>query len=56
MFSIGDYVKAYRTSGLAGLDMGCSTGRRPMLTPEQEQKVYETVRDKTPAEVGQLPQ
>jgi len=50
--TISSYVKAYCAFGLAGLEIKHSTGRPSKLTPEQEQKVYETVKDKTPADVG----
>jgi putative transposase len=47
-----NYSKAYRGNGLAGLKRGHSPGRPSLLTPDQEQKVYQTVVNKTPVDVG----
>ena len=47
-----NYSKAYRENGLAGLKRGHSPGRPSMLTPEQEQKIYQTIVNQTPVDVG----
>lgn len=46
------YSKAYREQGIEGLKMERPPGRNRLLTPEQEQQVYETVADRTPVEMG----
>lgn len=50
--TICNYVKAYRQGGLEGLNRDHSPGRPRLLTPEQEQQVYQTIIDKTPVDVG----
>ncbi|MBE1555658.1 transposase [Filibacter limicola] len=47
-----NYSKAYREKGLDGLHRGHPPGRNPMLTPEQEQKLYQTIVNQTPVDVG----
>jgi len=46
-----NYSKAYREKGLEGLQISRSPGRKPMLTSEQEQKLYQTVVNQTPVDV-----
>lgn len=50
--TIGSYIKAYKQGGIAALKMEYSTGRKRLLTPEQEMKVYQVIVDKTPVDVG----
>lgn len=47
-----NYSKSYRENGLKGLQIGHSPGRNPLLTPEQEQKLYQTIVNQTPVAVG----
>jgi transposase len=50
--TIGFYVRAYKTSGLVGLELDHSPGRPCRLTEEQEKAVYQMVVEKTPVDVG----
>ena len=50
--TVYNYLKAYRQGGIAGLQMEYSTGRPRLLTEEQEQKVYQTIIEKTPSDVS----
>lgn len=50
--TVGTYVNAYRTKGIAGLVMGKSTGASRNLTTEQEQELFEVITTKTPDQVG----
>jgi transposase len=50
--TICNYVKAYNEGGLEGLQMGHSSGRPRLLTPEQEHQVYQTIVNETPVDVG----
>jgi transposase len=50
--TIGDYVQAYCASGLSGLQPQPSHGRPKQLTADQEQQLYQTIVEKTPADVG----
>lgn len=50
--TVGNYVRAYCTDGLQGLDLQHSPGRPRQLTEEQEQELYQTIVEKTPADVG----
>lgn len=50
--TIYNYVKAYKQGGIAGLEMGVSTGRNTKLTSEQEQQLYQVIVNKTPVDVG----
>ena len=50
--TVGIYVKMYDTLGVEGLVPKKSPGRPRLLTDEQEQKLYETISEKTPDEVG----
>lgn len=50
--TIYNYAKAYKQEGIAGLEMGYSTGRKTKLTSEQEQQVYQVIVNKTPVDVG----
>jgi transposase len=50
--TIGAYVKDYCDFGISGLEMKHSSGRPSKLTAGQEQEVYKTVTEKTPADVG----
>lgn len=50
--TIYNYVNAYKKTGISGLNMGHSTGRKTKLTSEQEQKTYQTIANKTPVDVG----
>lgn len=47
-----NYSKTYREQGIEGLQIGHPPGRHRLLTPEQEQQVYETVTNQTPADEG----
>lgn len=47
-----NYSKAYREEGIQGLQIGHPTGRHRLLTPEQEQQVYEVVTNQTPEDQG----
>ncbi len=47
-----NYINTYKQDGIEGLKMEYSTGRPRLLTSEQEQQVYQTIVDKSPAEVG----
>lgn len=47
-----NYSKAYREQGIEGLQVGHPPGRHRLLTPEQEQQVYEVVKDQTPEGQG----
>ena|GEM_PF-883267 len=50
--TVYNYINSYRESGIDGLALGYSPGRPRQLTPEQEQQVYQTVINQTPADVG----
>lgn len=50
--TIGFYVRAYKTGGLAGLKLGHSPGRPCRLTEDQEQEVHQLIVDHRPADVG----
>ncbi|WP_335872527.1 IS630 family transposase [Bacillus sp. 2205SS5-2] len=47
-----NYSKAYREGGLDGLQRDLPTGRNRKLTPDQEEKVYQTIVNQTPVDVG----
>jgi transposase len=49
---VGNYIKAYKSDGIAGLEMKYSPGAPRKLTEEQEKILVETVTQKTPDEVG----
>jgi len=50
--TVGIYVNTYKKSGIEGLVPQKSPGRPRLLTDEQEQRLYETIKEKTPNEVG----
>jgi transposase len=50
--TIGVYINTYKTLGLEALVPKKSSGRPSLLSKEQERKLYETVSNKTPDEVG----
>lgn len=50
--TVGIYINAYRQRGTEGLIPKKQTGRPKFLTEEQEQRLYETIREKTPNDVG----
>jgi putative transposase len=50
--TVGIYINTYMSQGQEGLIPQKSPGRPPFLTREQEQELYETIREKTPDEVG----
>jgi transposase len=50
--TVGDYVQSYCSHGLQGLLLQHSPGRPKRLTLEQEQELYQTIVEKTPADVG----
>jgi len=49
---VGIYIRIYDEYGAGGLVPKKSPGAPKRLTDEQERKLYETIRDKTPDEVG----
>lgn len=50
--TVGSYVRVYCAEGLEGLHLQHSSGRPRKLTEEQEQELYQTIVEKTPADVG----
>lgn len=50
--TVGIYINTYHTQGADGLMPKKSPGRPKKLTMDQEQKLYETIREKTPDDVG----
>ena len=50
--TICSYVKTYSAFRLKGLEMKHSPGRPTQLTAEQEQELYKTIVEKSPADVG----
>lgn len=50
--TVGSYVRAYCTYGIQGLELQTSSGRPKKLTEEQERQLYQTIVEKTPADVG----
>lgn len=50
--TVYNYINSYKQDGIEGLKMEYSTGRPRHLTSEQEQQVYRTIVDKSPADVG----
>lgn len=46
------YSKYYREKGVDGLTIGRSPGRKPFLNPAQEQKVFQTIVNLKPIDVG----
>ena len=50
--TVGNYVQDYCTYGIQGLEPQHSPGRPRQLTEEQEQELYQTIVEKTPADVG----
>lgn len=50
--TVYNYINAYRKEGIKGLRLEQPPGRRPFLTAEQEQRVYQTIVNQTPADVG----
>ena len=52
VMTVGIYVNTYRSQGVEGLVPNKQPGRPKFLTEEQEQKLYETIREKTPNDIG----
>lgn len=50
--AVGNYIKAYKSNGIEGLEMKYSPGAPPRLNKEQEKILVEIVTQKTPDEVG----
>jgi putative transposase len=50
--TVYNYINAYRKEGIHGLRLESPSGRPSLLTTEQEQQVYQTVVNQTPADVG----
>jgi transposase len=50
--SVYNYIHSYCKGGIEGLELGYSPGRPRLLTPEQEQHVYQTIVNQTPVDVG----
>jgi transposase len=50
--TIRHYTRAYQEGGMAGLQMGCSSGKPSKLTAGQKQTLLETVAYQHPADVG----
>jgi putative transposase len=50
--TVGIYINTYNAEGVEGLIPKKPPGRPTFLTKEQEQDLYETIRNKTPNEVG----
>lgn len=54
-YSVRNYVRAYLSQGMAGLDITKPPGRARKLTPVQEQQLYDCIATKLPADVGFAP-
>ena len=50
--TIGIYINTYKTFGVDGLVPKKPPGRPSFLTEEQEQKLYNTIKENTPEDVG----
>lgn len=50
--TVYNYINAYRQEGIPGLRIETAPGRQPFLNAEQEQRVYQTIVNQTPADVG----
>ena len=50
--TVGIYIHTFEEQGVDGLIPKKSPGRPSFLNEEQEQKLHDTIRDKTPDEVG----
>ena len=50
--TVGVYINSYNARGADGLVAKKPPGRPRFLTEEQEQKLYKTIKEKTPDEVG----
>ena len=50
--TVSSYISFYKTKGLQCMRMQYSPGRPSLLTLEQEQLFYQTIVEKTPADVG----
>jgi putative transposase len=50
--TVYNYINAYRQEGIQGLRIETPPGRQPFLSTEQEQCVYQTVVNQTPADIG----
>ena len=50
--TVGIYINTFEEQGVDGLIPEKSPGRPSFLNEEQEQKLHNTIRDKTPDEVG----
>lgn len=50
--TVGYYISAYKAEGIAGLEMGKSTGAPRFLTTEQEQQLFSVITTKTPDQAG----
>jgi transposase len=53
--TVYNYINTYRKEGIHGLRLEPPTGRRSFLTTEQEQRVYQTIVNQTPADVAFRP-
>ncbi|CAM4378410.1 helix-turn-helix domain-containing protein [Paenibacillus alkaliterrae] len=50
--TVYNYINAYRQEGIQGLRIETPPGRQRFLNAEQEQRVYQTIVNQTPADVG----
>lgn len=50
--TVTSYIGIYKTKDLHGMRMEYSTGRPTLLSKEQEQELYQTIVEKTSADVG----
>ena len=50
--TVGIYINTYKTSGVVGLIPKKQPGRPSFLSKEQEQRLYKTISENTPEEVG----
>ncbi|CAM4247796.1 helix-turn-helix domain-containing protein [Paenibacillus alkaliterrae] len=50
--TVYNYINAYRQKGIKGLRIETPPGRQRFLSAEQEQRVYQTIVNQTPADVG----
>lgn len=50
--TVGIYIKHYQTDSIEGLTPKKQSGRPCLLTNEQEDKLYATIKEKTPDEEG----
>jgi transposase len=50
--TVNAYIKAYKTSGVSGLQMTTPSGRPDQLTPTQQDELKATIINKLPVELG----